>query len=41
MFRQMEDAVSKDVRSLLEDALDGRELSTAGAERLLLAQGAD
>ena len=41
MFRQIADAVSGDVRSLLEDALDGRELSAADAERLLVARGAD
>jgi FO synthase len=41
MFRQLEDAVSSEIRGLLEAALDGRELTAAQAERLLAAQGAD
>jgi len=41
MFRQLQDAVSRDVRDLLEGALDGRELSAAEAERLLGVHGAD
>jgi len=41
MFDQLTSAVSPDVRSLLEDALEGKELSTAGAERLLGAHGMD
>jgi FO synthase len=41
MFDQLTHAVSSDVRGLLEGALDGRELSTADAERLLTVQGLD
>jgi FO synthase len=41
MFEQLNDAVSSDVRGLLEAALEGRELSTADAERLLTVQGLD
>jgi FO synthase len=41
MFRQLEEAVSPDVRGLLEAALDGRELTPADAERLLCVRGAD
>lgn len=41
MFEQFNDAVSNDVRSLLEGALRGEELSTGDAERLLTVQGLD
>ncbi|MBW2423706.1 MAG: 5-amino-6-(D-ribitylamino)uracil--L-tyrosine 4-hydroxyphenyl transferase CofH [Deltaproteobacteria bacterium] len=41
MFRQLEEAVSPDIRGLLEAALDGRELSPDDAERLLCVRGAD
>ena len=41
MFEQFNDAVSNEVRSLLEGALRGEELSTGDAERLLTVQGLD
>ncbi|MBW2423261.1 MAG: 7,8-didemethyl-8-hydroxy-5-deazariboflavin synthase subunit CofH, partial [Deltaproteobacteria bacterium] len=41
MFRQLDDAVSPDIRGLLEAALDGRELKPVDAERLLRVRGAD
>jgi len=41
MFRRLEDAVSTDVRGLLEGALEGRELSPSDAVRLLEARGPD
>jgi len=41
MLDQLISAVSPDVRGLLEDALEGKELSTKGAERLLVANGTD
>ncbi len=41
MFEQLTAAVSSDVRSLLEGALDGKELSAKDAERLLTVQGLD
>jgi len=41
MFEQLNDAVSHDVRNLLEGALAGRELSRTDAERLLRAEGFD
>ena len=41
MFRQLQDAVSTEIRGLLEGALDGRELSREEAEKLLVARGPD
>ena len=41
MFEQFTNAVSPDVRRLLEGALEGRELETRDAERLLTVQGLD
>ena len=41
MFDQLSSAVSPDVRALLEASLEGRELSTDGAIRLLGARGMD
>ena len=41
MFKQLNHAVSNDVRSLLEGALDGKELSPRDAERLLSVEGID
>jgi FO synthase len=41
MFEQLNDAVSDDVRHLLEGALRGDELSPCDAERLLTVQGLD
>ncbi len=41
MFEQFDDAVSNDVRSLLEEALRGEELTTGDAERLLTVEGLD
>jgi len=41
MFQRLEDAVSIDVRGLLEGALEGRELGREAAERLLTVRGAD
>ena len=41
MFDQLTAAVSPDVRDLLEGALEGKELTTDGAERLLGATGTD
>jgi len=41
MFRQLQDAVSTEIRGLLEGALDGRELAREDAEKLLTARGPD
>ena len=41
MFEQLNDAVSNDVRALLEGALRGDELSPSDAERLLTVDGID
>ena len=41
MFEQFASAVSSDVRILLEEALDGRELTRKDAERLLTVSGLD
>jgi len=41
MFENFADSVSTDVRGLLDGALEGHELSTADAERLLQARGMD
>ncbi|MFK7895500.1 MAG: 5-amino-6-(D-ribitylamino)uracil--L-tyrosine 4-hydroxyphenyl transferase CofH [Myxococcota bacterium] len=41
MFDQLTAAVSSDVRSLLEGALEGKELTAKDAERLLTVQGLD
>ena len=41
MFEQLTNAVSPDVRGLLEAALSGRELTASDAERLLTVRGPD
>lgn len=41
MFRQFQNAISTEIRGLLEGALDGRELSREEAEKLLAARGPD
>ncbi len=41
MFERLTNAVSPDVRGLLEGALSGRELSASDAERLLTVRGLD
>ncbi|MBJ18931.1 MAG: 5-amino-6-(D-ribitylamino)uracil--L-tyrosine 4-hydroxyphenyl transferase CofH [bacterium] len=41
MFDQLTSALSPDVRGLLEGALEGKELTAAGAQRLLGATGMD